>query len=87
LGHKVLPHWAKLLWTNTCTEEKRKKGKEEREVEEEKEKIVRRGERGGTSRTICPGCPPPLPLFFFVGSPKLTMPQEERRGVKTGNLE
>jgi len=57
LGHKVLPHWAKPLWANTCREEKRKEGREEREVEEEKEKIVRRGERGGTSRTICPGWP------------------------------
>ena len=34
----VLPHWAKPLWANTCREEKRKEGKEEREVEEEKER-------------------------------------------------
>ena len=45
LGHKVLPHWAKPLWANTCREEKRKEGREEREVEEEMEKIVRRGEK------------------------------------------
>ena len=30
-------------------------GREEREAEEEK--IVRRGERGVTSRTVCPGWP------------------------------
>ena len=34
-----------------------------------------------------PRLSPPTSAFFLVESPKLTMPQEERRGVKTGNLE
>ena len=35
----MLPHWAKSLEVNTCRDEKRKKGKEEREAEKEMEKI------------------------------------------------
>ena len=30
---------------------------------------------------------PPTSSFFLVESPKLIMLQEERRGVKTGNLD
>ena len=43
---------------------------------------------GGRAGQYAQAAPPTFSFsFFFIGSPKLTMPQEERRGVKTGNLE